>query len=54
VKLTVERGAGFSSLLAAIFFVLSLVFVWRSFYGMRIQVEAPTAVAQVSPAARGE
>jgi K(+)-stimulated pyrophosphate-energized sodium pump len=54
VKLTVERGAGFSSLLAAIFFVLSLFFVWRSFYGMRIQVEAPTAVAQVSPAARGE
>ena len=26
--------------LAAVFFVLSLVFVWRSFYGMRIRSAA--------------
>jgi len=27
--------------LAAVFFVISMIFVYRSFYGMRIQVEAP-------------
>jgi len=26
--------------LAAVFFVISVVFVWRSFYSMRIKVEA--------------
>jgi len=54
VTLTAERGAAFSSVLAAIFFGLSLIFVWRSFYAMRIQVEAPIAAATVSPAARGK
>jgi K(+)-stimulated pyrophosphate-energized sodium pump len=54
VTLTAERGAGFSSILAAIFFALSLIFVWRSFYAMRIQVEAPVAAAEVSPAARSK
>jgi K(+)-stimulated pyrophosphate-energized sodium pump len=44
VTLTAERGSGFSSALAAVFFLLSLVFVWRSFYAMRIQAEAPVAV----------
>jgi len=53
VTLTAERGAGFSRALAAVFFVLSVIFVWRSFYAMRIQVEAPAAAA-VSPAARGK
>jgi K(+)-stimulated pyrophosphate-energized sodium pump len=43
VTLTAERGSGFSHALAAIFFVLSTVFVWRSFYAMRIQAEAPVA-----------
>jgi K(+)-stimulated pyrophosphate-energized sodium pump len=36
VTLTAEGGAGISRTLAAAFFVVSLVFVWRSFYGMRI------------------
>jgi K(+)-stimulated pyrophosphate-energized sodium pump len=45
VTLTAERGAGLSNALAAVFFVLSTIFVWRSFYAMRIQVEAPVAVA---------
>jgi K(+)-stimulated pyrophosphate-energized sodium pump len=36
VTLTAEGGAGISRVLAAVFFVISLVFVWRSFYGMRI------------------
>jgi len=36
VQLTAEAGASTSLLLAASFFALSLFFVWRSFYGMRI------------------
>jgi K(+)-stimulated pyrophosphate-energized sodium pump len=40
-----ERGSGFTSMLAAIFFVVSVIFVWRSFYGMRIKVEGAAAVA---------
>ncbi|MDQ3171073.1 MAG: sodium-translocating pyrophosphatase, partial [Acidobacteriota bacterium] len=37
VQLTAEAGAGLSLGLAGAFFALSLVFVWRSFYGMRIR-----------------
>jgi K(+)-stimulated pyrophosphate-energized sodium pump len=37
VTLSADRGPGLSRLLAALFFVLSAVFVWRSFYGMRIR-----------------
>ena len=37
VTLTAEQGAGVSRALAALFFALSVVFVWRSFYGMRIR-----------------
>ncbi len=36
VNLTRESGAGLSLTLAGVFFVLSMVFVWRSFYAMRI------------------
>ena len=36
VQLTAEAGAAVSLGLAATFFVLSMIFVWRSFYGMRI------------------
>ena len=36
VRLSVEQGTGLSHALAAIFFALSMFFVWRSFYGMRI------------------
>jgi K(+)-stimulated pyrophosphate-energized sodium pump len=36
VNLTRESGSAISLALAAVFLVLSLVFVWRSFYGMRI------------------
>ncbi|HZE36587.1 MAG TPA: sodium-translocating pyrophosphatase [Candidatus Eisenbacteria bacterium] len=39
VSLTAERGAVLSRGLAAAFFVASVVFVWRSFYAMRIKVE---------------
>jgi K(+)-stimulated pyrophosphate-energized sodium pump len=36
VKLSVDVGPGFSHVLAAAFFVVSLIFVWRSFYAMSI------------------
>ena len=39
VNLTAEQGLGLSRALSAVFFVLSMIFVWRSFYGMRIGSE---------------
>jgi K(+)-stimulated pyrophosphate-energized sodium pump len=36
VKLTTEQGAGITSALAIVFFLVAVFFVWRSFYGMRI------------------
>jgi K(+)-stimulated pyrophosphate-energized sodium pump len=37
VKLTVETGGKLTHILAAAFFLVSFVFVYRSFYGMRIR-----------------
>ncbi len=37
VYLAAEQGATFTHVLAAVFFACSMVFVWRSFYGMRIE-----------------
>ncbi len=37
VSLTVEQGAVFSRVLAAIFLIIALIFVWRTFYSMRIE-----------------
>ncbi|AKU93055.1 sodium-translocating pyrophosphatase [Vulgatibacter incomptus] len=48
VELAVELNRGLSLTLAAIFFAASLVFVWRSFYGMRIE-QAPTATPSPAP-----
>jgi K(+)-stimulated pyrophosphate-energized sodium pump len=39
VKLTNDVGSTATHILAGVFFLVSVVFVWRSFYGMRIQVE---------------
>jgi K(+)-stimulated pyrophosphate-energized sodium pump len=39
VKLTSDAGSGLSHGLAAAFFVVSFIFVYRSFYGMRIGAE---------------
>jgi K(+)-stimulated pyrophosphate-energized sodium pump len=36
VSLTASQGAALSNILAAVFFLVSLYFVWRSFYVMRI------------------
>jgi K(+)-stimulated pyrophosphate-energized sodium pump len=37
VFLTAESGSGLTHVLALVFFAASLTFVWRSFYGMRIE-----------------
>jgi K(+)-stimulated pyrophosphate-energized sodium pump len=36
VRLTVTSGSGLAHILAAVFFAVSYIFVYRSFYGMRI------------------
>jgi K(+)-stimulated pyrophosphate-energized sodium pump len=40
VSLTRQQGASLTTTLAAIFFAVSVVFVWRSFYAMRITAKA--------------
>jgi len=37
VSLTADRGATLTDILAAVFMAISVVFVWRSFYAMRIE-----------------
>src|SRR5579871_3013423 len=37
VSLTEKQGAGVSTALAVVFLAVSVFFVWRSFYGMRIE-----------------
>jgi K(+)-stimulated pyrophosphate-energized sodium pump len=39
VSMRAEQGATLPHILSAIFFVISLVFVYRSFYGMRIPTD---------------
>jgi K(+)-stimulated pyrophosphate-energized sodium pump len=49
VTLTADRGSGFTRSLAAVFFAVSMVFVWRSFYAMRIRGGAPAAAGAGGP-----
>jgi K(+)-stimulated pyrophosphate-energized sodium pump len=37
VSLTADRGATLTHILAAVFFLISVTFVWRSFYAMRVK-----------------
>ena len=39
VELAITMDPGTAQMLAGLFFVASLIFVWRSFYGMRINTE---------------
>ena len=48
VKLTTETGGMLSHLLAAAFFLVSVIFVYRSFYGMRIVVDRATSAAHAA------
>jgi K(+)-stimulated pyrophosphate-energized sodium pump len=51
VQLTVQQGAVLGHILAAVFFVVSFFFVYRSFYGMRIGTEkTPAGKAHVAAA----
>ena len=43
VYLTAESGASISRILAVVFFLVAVVFVYRSFYAMRIESEARSA-----------
>ena len=52
VSLRASQGPALVHLIAAIFFLISVYFVWRSFYGMRIQREEPAA-AEVGGVAVG-
>ncbi len=49
VELALQLGRETSTILAAVFFVVTLVFVWRSFYRMRIHSEGPPAPAPAAP-----
>ena len=40
VSLTAERGSTLTHILAAVFFLISVTFVHRSFYGMRVKSAA--------------
>jgi len=51
VELAIEMSRGTSLVLSAVFFVASLFFVWRSFYGMRIGRHAEMEQAQGRQAA---
>ena len=51
VQMSATSGPMWTHLLAAIFFVLSFFFVYRSFYSMRIQSDEPPEMSQ--PATKG-
>ena len=48
VRLTNEQGPMISHLLSALFLIISIFFVWRSFYGMRIGTEREAQGAKVA------
>jgi K(+)-stimulated pyrophosphate-energized sodium pump len=54
VELAIELTRGTSFVLSGAFFVLSAIFVYRSFYGMRIQTTGASAPAKVPAPAGGE
>ncbi len=56
VTLTAEQGSGLTRFLAAVFFAISVVFVWRSFYSMRIRGGAAAAAGagEMGAVARGK
>jgi K(+)-stimulated pyrophosphate-energized sodium pump len=47
VEMTRTQGARFTHILAAVFFLVSVFFVYRSFYGMRIVQEHGGATTPV-------
>ncbi|HXQ78304.1 MAG TPA: sodium-translocating pyrophosphatase, partial [Gemmatimonadaceae bacterium] len=49
VSLASSRGVQLTLVLAALFLLAALFFVYRSFYGMRIESEAPTEIPAATP-----
>jgi hypothetical protein len=49
VELAIEMEPGTSTLLAAVFFAISTIFVWRSFYTMRIERPGQREVFSLPP-----
>jgi K(+)-stimulated pyrophosphate-energized sodium pump len=52
VTLADQQGPGLSRFLAAVFFGVSTVFVWRSFYAMRIRGGEPAAATATAGVGR--
>jgi K(+)-stimulated pyrophosphate-energized sodium pump len=48
VTLTREKGSQLTTALAVVFFLVSVFFVWRSFYGMRIATQKEEATAKAA------
>jgi len=48
VKMTAENGSMLTTVLAAVFFLVSAIFVWRSFYAMRIGTEKDAQAARAT------
>ncbi len=48
VELAISLGAGIRGVLFAVFLLVALVFVYRSFYGMRIQAGVKEAESAAS------
>jgi K(+)-stimulated pyrophosphate-energized sodium pump len=51
VSLTTQEGTGLTRALAAVFLAVSMFFVYRSFYGMRIEAPAASEEAAGRPVA---
>ncbi len=54
VEMALELDRSTSFILSGVFFAISLVFVWRSFYALRIRSERPKPAAMRGGAARPE
>jgi K(+)-stimulated pyrophosphate-energized sodium pump len=54
VELAISLDRTISAILAAAFLAVSMVFVWRSFYSMRITVESPTPTSSSSSSPSSE
>ncbi len=48
VSLSADKGSTLTNVLSLVFFLVSLSFVYRSFYGMRIGAEVKRAEAKVA------
>jgi K(+)-stimulated pyrophosphate-energized sodium pump len=53
VSLSAQQGPSFTRLFSAVFFAVSAFFVWRSFYGMRINRSAAPVAASVTRSVTG-